>query len=329
MVGVGGVAQAEQQRDEQRDERSRRPAPSSAIRSSSPNTVSSSRVRRRDGRLAEGDAAVVRRSRRGTSTRSPAASSRAGVRSSSTRFWNTPPESTTVPSPRSRGDARAGGRGRVREPVVEARARSAAVATPARRRRPPRATVVARVEHEAHVAHGDRQRVRAALGGVAGGLELDRRLALVGDRGAQPAERGDGVEQPPGARRHRRRRAGADAARRPPPSARASTAGERRRQRRLVAPPRRARRTPSATARASPRRRPAGAPARGARRARSRRGRRRAARRPRPCRRVPRPAPSKIAPTAGPVSPCSARHAARCAWWCWTATCSTPSRSSA
>ena len=41
---------------------------------------------------------------------------------------------------------------------------------------------------------------------------------------------------------------------------------------------------------------------------------------------VPSPAPSKIAPTAGPVSPCSASTAARCAWWCWTATCSTPSR---
>ena len=30
-----------------------------------------------------------------------------------------------------------------------------------------------------------------------------------------------------------------------------------------------------------------------------------------------------------PVSPCSARQAARCAWWCWTPISSTPSRSSA
>ena len=83
--------------------------------------------------------------------------------------------------------------------------------------------------------------------------------------------------------------------------------------------PRRARRRPSATARAPRGRRRAGAPA-SSEPARSKP--RRSPTRISPPQTVPSgpwPAPSKIAPTAGPASPCSARHAARCAWWCCTA----------
>ena len=56
-------------------------------------------------------------------------------------------------------------------------------------------------------------------------------------------------------------------------------------------------------------------------------GRRAAARRPRPCRRRRSPCRRRWRPPRGPFSPCSARHAARCAWWCCTPTRRTPSSS--
>ena len=49
-----------------------------------------------------------------------------------------------------------------------------------------------------------RDRIRAALAGIARGLQLDRRLSLVVDLGAYPAERGCRIEQAPHARRDRR-----------------------------------------------------------------------------------------------------------------------------
>ena len=70
------------------------------------------------------------------------------------------------------------------------------VATPAAASRATARIVSRRVEHE---AGRDRQRVRAALVRVARGLELGGGLTLVRDGGAQAAERGDGVEEAPGA----------------------------------------------------------------------------------------------------------------------------------
>jgi hypothetical protein len=103
VVGIRRVAHAEQQRDEDRDEE---PASSAG--------VGDPLVEPEHGYCAILAAATaawpnamppsLAGSRRGTRTRSPAASSRAVVRSSSTRFWNTPPERMTVSSPRlSRG----------------------------------------------------------------------------------------------------------------------------------------------------------------------------------------------------------------------------------
>ena len=43
----------------------------------------------------------------------------------------------------------------------------------------------------------------------------------------------------------------------------------------------------------------------------------------------PYPRPSNATPITGPSTPLSARQAATCAWWCWTAMRSTPSISSA
>ena len=275
-----------------------------------------------DRRLAERDAAVVgRQALRDEHAQAGARSRRSDVRSSRRRFWNDAAGEDDGVEAAVGGEVGAGAGGRVGERVVEARrdhaGRHAAgdVAVDGEDR-------LAGVEHAGHRV----EPVGARLGAVAGGLELHRRLALVGDLEPQPAQRGDGVEQPPDRRRDRRRRAG----RGHPRDRRASAPGR---------PPRSGRASPPAAARqahairhgsrsggvaAGERDR-----ATGARRARSRAGRRRGSRRPTPCRRCRRPVPSKIAPTAGPVSPCSARHAARCAWWCCTPTCSTPSRASA
>ena len=102
VVGVGGVAQPEQQRDEEGDGDAAL-RPHSAIRSSSPNIGSPFRHGgRRDGRLPEGDPAVVGREPAGDEHPQPALPrAAAGCARAATRFWNTPPESTTVPSPRS------------------------------------------------------------------------------------------------------------------------------------------------------------------------------------------------------------------------------------
>ena len=270
--------------------------------------------------------------RSGTSTRRPAASRRAAVDARASRtFWKTPPESTASSVPRPRRDLDAGPGRRVGQRAVEARGHDAG-ADPGGHVAGDRADRLARVEHR---ARADRERVGAALVRVAGRLELGRRLALVGHGRAQAAQRGDGVEQPARARRHRRggaapgepARSRASARRRPRPRARAGSpaarpvgAVARRDEPRARHPPRLAHGL--VAARQAHRVQVAGA-------ARSRRRPPTSISPPHTVPSGPRPLPSKIAPTAGPVSPCSARQAARCAWWCWTATCSTPSRASA
>ena len=140
------------------------------------------------------------------------------------------------------------------------------------------------------------------------------------------------ARSPPGPRRSPRSRTPSSAAtasnsRPMPDESGAFTAGSRRTARPAlerhrpagaleVGRPRRA------TARGSPPRRRAAAPGRGARRARTRRGRSAAARRPRASRRCRSRCRRRRARAPGPVSPCSARHAAAWAWWCWTPTSS-------
>src|SRR5262249_10816695 len=126
-------------------------------------------------------------SRSGTSTRRPAACRPAEADSSSRRFWNTPPERTTRSVPwrdAARPPAPTGGwgEGGAGDPGGGARATGGGE----RGARPP--GMVARLS--------DGDRIAPALVRVAGGLELDRRLALVRHLGAQPAQRGGGVEQP-------------------------------------------------------------------------------------------------------------------------------------
>ena len=106
---------------------------------------------------------------------------------------------------------------------------------------------LARIDHERCAAHRDR--IRAPFARVARRLELDRRLPLVVDLGADPGERGDRVEQAAHAGRRRRGRAGDDQPVHLRPGARvdavataiAGSSGsplERRRQPRARHPPR-------------------------------------------------------------------------------------------
>ena len=82
--------------------------------------------------LPVGDAAVVRRqAARARARAGPRAASSAAVRSSSVRFWNTPPESTTSSSPlRSAAVAQASAVA-TRDALVEAARRSPPTGTPA------------------------------------------------------------------------------------------------------------------------------------------------------------------------------------------------------
>ena len=231
-------------------------------------------------------------SRSGTSTRRPAA--RAGARC-----------------------ARAAGGSGTRRPTARrcrargrraSRAQSSAVASASAwwkrvgdradaRRRAPTSRAIARIvsPRVEHAGDGG-ERVGAALGGVARGLELHRRLALVGDlERAGRRARATASNSRPDRGRQRRRRAGL---RHPPdgaPALRVDAAAAAARRRPAAISHAHAIRHGSRTA---GRRRAAG-PATGGRRARSRAGRRPGSRRPRPCRRCPSPAPSKIAPTAG------------------------------
>src|SRR3954471_15753960 len=124
MVGVRRVPQPEDERDRERHEQ-RRPLEQAA------EPCVDVLERRAGGVQAHGEAAATaawpketppsfggRRS--GTSTRRPRASSPPAVAVSSVRFWNTPPESTTVPS--------------AARPATSAAASAVATATPAWKR---------------------------------------------------------------------------------------------------------------------------------------------------------------------------------------------------
>ena len=160
-------------------------------------------------------------------------------------------------------------------------------------------------------AAADRQAYGSAAASPGELLELDRRLALVRDALAHAEQRRDRVEQAAHARRAAARSPRGSGGRSAPALERHRPAGRARGRR-----PRRA------TARGSPPRRRAAARARGARRARTSRGRSAAARRPRACRRCRSRCRRTRARAPGRCSPCSARHAAACAWWCWTPTSS-------
>ena len=137
---------------------------------------------------------------RGTRTSRPRSAHAAVVHSSSSRFWKTPPLSATRSSPARSAAPRTPRRSPAR--ALGACARRPATRDAGVHVAEDRADRGARVDHE---VAADRQLVRAALDDVGERLELDRRLALVGAGRADPAERGDGIEQSPGARRPRRR----------------------------------------------------------------------------------------------------------------------------
>ena len=180
VVGVGRMAQPEQQRDEQGDGEAALRAPSSAIRSSSPNTGQPFAM------VAAATAAWPKAippsfagSRRGHEHAQPGCREpRRGALEQHDGSGTRRPRARRC---RARGSA-----------ATRAHAAAVASASPWWKRaaiRPvatPAADVCgrggdgrARVEHERAAALGDGQRVAAALGGVAGGLELDRGLPLV------------------------------------------------------------------------------------------------------------------------------------------------------
>ena len=137
------------------------------------------------------------------STRKPAARRRSTVASSSSRFWNTPPDSATVAGPPA---SRSG----TQVPVTKSRPAplwNRAAITAVRyagqqvlggRRGP------GRRRHNNHAVVPYARRVGASLGRVGELLQLDRGLALVVDRVAEPEQRRHRVEQPPGAGGQRR-----------------------------------------------------------------------------------------------------------------------------
>ena len=193
------------------------PCASSAIQSSSPNMASPTLgLEARGSPRRAGRMRCRRRSAAaapGTSTRRPSASSRRAVGASSNRFWNTPPDSTTVDRARPLGralDRRSPSRPRAR--CGTARTRTA----PARRdpgRARSRGSSGARRGRAASPVSGSGYARR--LGRVGRRLQLHGRLALVVHLGSDAAQGGHRVEQAAGAR--------GDAARRRPSRASSAT----------------------------------------------------------------------------------------------------------
>ena len=109
---------------------------------------------------------------------------RSAVRSSSTRFWNTPPREHDRPESAARGQPHARLGRRRGQPVVEAGARRRRAGTPRGCRRAPPAPR-ARVQHH-RIPAVERQRISAPLPAVRARLELHRRLALVGASARRP-----------------------------------------------------------------------------------------------------------------------------------------------
>ena len=141
-------------------------------------------------------------SRSGTSTRRPASPSRArGALEQEPVLEHAAGEDDRVargPPPRA-GPRRRG-----------ASASWKRAATRPARRRDARSSTIAARPGGGRAGRRRRDRgVRTPLRRVGARLELDRRLALVGDLGAQAAERRHGVEQPPHAARQRRGQPGA------------------------------------------------------------------------------------------------------------------------
>ena len=133
------------------------------------------------------------------------------MRSTRSRFWNTPPESTTSSSPLTFGDERAGLGGRPGEGGVEAGA------DPRRLRAgvevgDDREHGLARIEITGPPGPGSITAIGYSPNPArpAARLELARRLALVADPRVHAAEGGDRVEEPPGARGQRRVDPGGD-----------------------------------------------------------------------------------------------------------------------
>ena len=319
VVGVGRVAQAEQQRHEQ-DERQRR-RPGRARRSgrqarTSPRLLGR-QARARHGQLAVGDPAVVRRQQLGHQhAQAVGLEPRARAARAARRFWNTPPGEHHGRRARPLGRASGTRSPSPRQRVVEPGGRSAGTGTPRSTSRATARTVGRASRISGSPALEQRQRIGAALGRVGRRLELDGRLALVVHLGADAAQRRHRVEQPAGARRERRGQPGRAPARPPGASAVCPTwprsaarqrgpLAQRRREPRARHPPRLPHRGVAA-----------GEPHREqqAHALEARRGRRAAARRPRLCRRRRIRCRRRSRRSPGPRSPCSARQAARCAW---------------
>ena len=125
-----------------------------------------------------------------SSTRKPEASSRARVDAARRRFWNVPPERTTVSPPKARHSA-----------TEEAATVSWNAAAISLRGRPAGASSATRATSA--VVSPKRQR-HGSAGGVAGEqLELDRSLSLVRDALPHPEHRRDRVEEAAHPRRER------------------------------------------------------------------------------------------------------------------------------
>ena len=226
-------------------------------------------------------------SRSGTRTRSPAVLAAAPrSSSSSSRFWNTPPDRTTSSRSRALGGEHAAPRRSPAPARRESAPRSSTRARPRRGRASTARIVGLRIHDRPARIGSQRERVRLGRARIGERLELDRRLALVADLQAHAAHRGDRVEQPAHARRERRAHARSSTIRATMFQRCWAIGSNAARQR--LAHLRQPRRTPSATARGSRRsppgiRTPAQAP--GALEAVA--GRRRGSRRPRSSPSVP------------------------------------------
>ena len=250
----------------------------------------------------------------GTSTRSPSASSRPAVSAQQQPVLEHP----------------AGEHDDV-EPAADAAAAHAAAVAPASARWK-RVAIVAGRHARARRRRGPRARAAARRGPApsayappaSGSATASSSIAAWPSYvtvGPQPAQRRDRVEQPPHAGRDRRGEAALAASARPRPSVLGRTAA--RSASGTPSP-----RAPAATSHAhairhgsrAARSPPGSRTGQGARRARTPRRSPTRISPPQAVPSVPRPVPSKIAPTARPVTPCSARQAARCAWWCCTPT---------
>ena len=158
------------------------PCASSAIRSSSPNTAVPSlgaEARGGHGELPIRDAAVVRRQQlrdQHAQTVRVRAASASGA--SSVRFWNTPPDSTTVSIP-ARADATRHAVAVAAASALWKRADTAGTGTSRSRSLAIARIVRTRVEHERPALRAERQWVGAGLGRVGHCLELDGGLTLV------------------------------------------------------------------------------------------------------------------------------------------------------